>query len=309
MEHDFEALVARIVADYAAEHDPAREAAWTPSCGRRSAAVLRRRPSDRRAAQPRILLVNQDGRGHGPAAASSTRCRSSRAARATSACGCGPSSPRGGQADLPRPRVHAHRRRAAPLLRRRPGRAGLRARARRRAPRADTRSAGAGGDASTIARSPRESRTAVPISSLRSRGRGSPRRECFTRPAALSWAAGGSPATSAPTRRRRPAPRARASCPPPGTWTRNRHCALQHVERRAGPAIKRAEPFFARLPSAPQRRGVGRRDRGRAGALRAAVHRRRQSGAGGGRLLAGGRAVDADRKEDLVLDGVANAVT
>ena len=64
---DFEALVARIVADYAAEHDPAREAAWIAELGGRRVGCVFcvADPSDRGAAQLRILLVNQHGRGHG----------------------------------------------------------------------------------------------------------------------------------------------------------------------------------------------------------------------------------------------------
>jgi len=63
----FEALVARIVADYAAGHDPAREAAWIAELeGRRVGCVFCvADPSDREAAKLRILLVDQRGRGHG----------------------------------------------------------------------------------------------------------------------------------------------------------------------------------------------------------------------------------------------------
>jgi GNAT superfamily N-acetyltransferase len=62
---EFEALVARIVADYAAEHDPAREGAWIARVdGRRVGCVfLVARDDD--TAQLRILLVHPDGRGRG----------------------------------------------------------------------------------------------------------------------------------------------------------------------------------------------------------------------------------------------------
>lgn len=73
---DFEALVARIVADYAADHDPDREAAWIAELGGRrvgcvfcvadradgagSAGV-----ADRQTAKLRILLVDPSARGRG----------------------------------------------------------------------------------------------------------------------------------------------------------------------------------------------------------------------------------------------------
>ena len=64
---EFEALVARIVADYAAERDPAREAAWIAERdGRRVGCVFCvADPDDAHAARLRILLVHPDGRGRG----------------------------------------------------------------------------------------------------------------------------------------------------------------------------------------------------------------------------------------------------
>jgi GNAT superfamily N-acetyltransferase len=64
---DFEALVARIVADYATDHDPEREAAWIAELdGRRVGCVfLVADPDDPAAAKLRILLVHPDGRGRG----------------------------------------------------------------------------------------------------------------------------------------------------------------------------------------------------------------------------------------------------
>ena len=60
----FEALVARIVADHAADHDPAREAAWIAELdGRRVGSVLCVAADDT-TAQLRILLVHPDARGH-----------------------------------------------------------------------------------------------------------------------------------------------------------------------------------------------------------------------------------------------------
>ena len=64
---EFEALVARIVADYAAERDPAREAAWIAERGGRrvGCVVCVADPDDARTAKLRILLVHPDGRGRG----------------------------------------------------------------------------------------------------------------------------------------------------------------------------------------------------------------------------------------------------
>jgi GNAT superfamily N-acetyltransferase len=66
----FEALVARIVADYAADHDPAREAGWIAEIdGRRVGCILCVAATDPdgapKTATLRILLVHPDGRGHG----------------------------------------------------------------------------------------------------------------------------------------------------------------------------------------------------------------------------------------------------
>jgi GNAT superfamily N-acetyltransferase len=62
----FEALVARIVADYAADHDPSREAAWVAELdGRRVGCIFCVADPDQEAtAKLRILLVHPDGRGH-----------------------------------------------------------------------------------------------------------------------------------------------------------------------------------------------------------------------------------------------------
>ncbi len=61
----FEALVARIVADYAAAPDPAREAAWVAELeGRRAGCVFCVAGEDRRTATLRILLVEPGARGH-----------------------------------------------------------------------------------------------------------------------------------------------------------------------------------------------------------------------------------------------------
>ena len=62
---DFEALVARIVADYAEAHDPAREAAWIAEMdGRRVGCVFCVRGDDETTAKLRILLVEPAARGH-----------------------------------------------------------------------------------------------------------------------------------------------------------------------------------------------------------------------------------------------------
>jgi len=66
----FEALVARIVADYAAGHDPGREAAWIAELdGARVGCVFcvadHEQAPDEQTAKLRILLVLPAGRGHG----------------------------------------------------------------------------------------------------------------------------------------------------------------------------------------------------------------------------------------------------
>jgi GNAT superfamily N-acetyltransferase len=64
----FEALVARIVADYAADHDPVREAAWIAEVdGHRVGCVFCVADPDSSGADAklRILLVHPDARGHG----------------------------------------------------------------------------------------------------------------------------------------------------------------------------------------------------------------------------------------------------
>ena len=63
----YEALVAGIVASYAAEHDPAREAAWIAEHddGRRAGSVFCvADPDDPTSAKLRLLLVDLDARGH-----------------------------------------------------------------------------------------------------------------------------------------------------------------------------------------------------------------------------------------------------
>jgi DNA-binding MarR family transcriptional regulator/GNAT superfamily N-acetyltransferase len=61
-----EALTARIVADYAERHDPAREAAWIAELdGERAGCVLCVRGSDDRTAKLRLLMVEPAARGHG----------------------------------------------------------------------------------------------------------------------------------------------------------------------------------------------------------------------------------------------------
>lgn len=65
----YEALVARIVADYAQKHDPAREACWIAELhGRRVGAVFCVTDADDpsgRTARLRLLLVEPSARGHG----------------------------------------------------------------------------------------------------------------------------------------------------------------------------------------------------------------------------------------------------
>jgi GNAT superfamily N-acetyltransferase len=61
----FESLVARIVADYAGDHDDTREAAWVAELdGRRVGCVFCIAAGDQ-TAQLRMLLVDSAARGHG----------------------------------------------------------------------------------------------------------------------------------------------------------------------------------------------------------------------------------------------------
>jgi GNAT superfamily N-acetyltransferase len=60
----FEALVARIVADYAAGRDPAREAAWVGEADGHRAGCVFCVAADGATAQLRILLVDPSARGH-----------------------------------------------------------------------------------------------------------------------------------------------------------------------------------------------------------------------------------------------------
>ncbi len=63
---DFEALVARIVADYATDHDPEREAAWIAEVdGERAGCVFLVAGDDHGTAKLRILLVTPAARGLG----------------------------------------------------------------------------------------------------------------------------------------------------------------------------------------------------------------------------------------------------
>src|SRR5262249_18557109 len=59
----FEALVARIVADYAGNHDPAREAAWIAEQDGRGVGCVFCVAADQAPAQLRILLVPPSARG------------------------------------------------------------------------------------------------------------------------------------------------------------------------------------------------------------------------------------------------------
>lgn len=62
----YEALVARIVADYVENHDPKREAAWIAELdGERVGCVFCVRGSDEHTAKLRLLIVEPSARGHG----------------------------------------------------------------------------------------------------------------------------------------------------------------------------------------------------------------------------------------------------
>ena len=62
---DMEALVARIVADYAAHHNPDRERAWIATLGGRRVGCVFLVAREPDTAQLRILLVHPEARGHG----------------------------------------------------------------------------------------------------------------------------------------------------------------------------------------------------------------------------------------------------
>jgi GNAT superfamily N-acetyltransferase len=62
---DFEALVARIVADFADGPDPIRQAAWIAEVDSRRLGCVFCVPTDEATAQLRTLLVHPDGRGRG----------------------------------------------------------------------------------------------------------------------------------------------------------------------------------------------------------------------------------------------------
>lgn len=61
----FEALVAGIVADYARDHDPAREAAWIAELDGQRVGCVFCVAADDHTAQLRILFVDPAARGHG----------------------------------------------------------------------------------------------------------------------------------------------------------------------------------------------------------------------------------------------------
>ena len=64
-DHRFEALVARVVADYANDHDPAREACWIADLEGRPVGSIFCIRVDERTAKLRLLLVDHPGRGLG----------------------------------------------------------------------------------------------------------------------------------------------------------------------------------------------------------------------------------------------------
>jgi GNAT superfamily N-acetyltransferase len=70
----FIAMIARLIADYLAEHDPEREGAWVAELdGRRAGSVYCVRRSDE-VAQLRLLFVDAEARGHGVGSMLVERC-------------------------------------------------------------------------------------------------------------------------------------------------------------------------------------------------------------------------------------------
>jgi GNAT superfamily N-acetyltransferase len=70
----FEALAARIIADFAVEPDPAREAAWIGEINGERAGSIACVAADEVTAQLRLLLVRPQARGHGLGAALVDEC-------------------------------------------------------------------------------------------------------------------------------------------------------------------------------------------------------------------------------------------
>ena len=131
---DFEALVARIVADYSDGHDPQREAAWIAElAGRRVGCVFCvADPQDRTAAKLRILLVHPDARGHGLGGRLVDNCLLFARGAGYERMRLWTNHPLQAARRIYLSRgVSTHRRARAPLVRRRPRRSDLRARPRR----------------------------------------------------------------------------------------------------------------------------------------------------------------------------------
>ena len=121
----FEALVARIVADYAAAPPDPRLGGWIAELdGRRVGCVLCvPAPDSPDTAVLRILLVTPDARGHGAGAALVAACVDhARAAGCTGDDALDQRRPRLGPPDLRGRRLRAGRLRGAPLVRAGPGR-------------------------------------------------------------------------------------------------------------------------------------------------------------------------------------------
>jgi GNAT superfamily N-acetyltransferase len=88
----FEALVARIVADYAGTHDPEREAAWIAEVdGRRGGCVFCVAKDDN-TAQLRVLLVDPNARGLGLGSRLVRQCLDLPGPPAIAGCCSGPTS-------------------------------------------------------------------------------------------------------------------------------------------------------------------------------------------------------------------------
>ena len=115
----FEALVARIVSDYAAAHNPAREAAWIAEFDGQRVGCIFCVADDDTTARLRILLVHPDGRGHRLGARLTAECIEFARSAGYSGMRLWTNHPLvAARGILSRSRIHPRRREPPPQLRR-----------------------------------------------------------------------------------------------------------------------------------------------------------------------------------------------